>query len=139
MGQLWFISVKGAVPHSACKFDYADTKYADGWLGFAPSIPLQTGWSIPGVRGKVFTDDEGYRINHGIIFEIPDAGLLYAAKEVRSAYEIKNYVLGVCDCVSFTADVARQCGLGVPLLNLTPYGLIEALGLWNKCVKKWQA
>jgi hypothetical protein len=31
------------------------------------------------------------------------------------------------DCVSFSADVARNVGLAVPLVNLTPYGLIQIL------------
>jgi hypothetical protein len=41
-------------------------------------------------------------------------------------------VLTVCDCVSFTADVARAVHLRVPVLNFTPYGFLKVLAFWNK-------
>ena len=136
MGQLWIISVKGAVPHSACFFAFTEVTYADGWLGFGPAKHRSPGWPRA-TPGKLFTDDETYRLNHGIVFDIPEARLLLARKTVFAAYGVKEYKVGVCDCVSFTADVARKCSLGVPLINFTPYGLIEILAVWNKYDRKW--
>jgi hypothetical protein len=136
MGQLWIISVKGAVPHSACYFDYANGKDQDGWLGFGPAKHRSPGWPRA-TPGKVFTDDETHRINHGVIFTVPDARLLGASKEVAAEYGAKSYRVGVVDCVSFSAEVARRCGLGVPLVNMTPFGLIEVLAFWNPYVRKW--
>lgn len=136
MGQLWVISVTGAIPHSACFFDYTDIKYADGWLGFAPAKHRSPGWP-KATPGKVFTDSEEYRLNHGIIFEVPDSWMARAHKSVAEQYQTKDYKLGVCDCVSLSADVARECGLGVPLVNFTPYGLIVILAVWNQYVRMW--
>lgn len=136
MGQLTVISVTGAIPHSACSFDYSEAKSEDGWLGFAPAKHRSPGWPT-GTPGKVFTDSESHRINHGILFDIPDAQLLRAHKSVSEHYQGKSYILGVRDCVSLSAEVARQCGLGVPLVNMTPYGLIQILAVWNKYVRKW--
>jgi hypothetical protein len=132
MGQLWIISVKGAVPHSACYFDYAAENDKDGWLGFGPEAHRR-----PASAGKVYTDDETYRLNHGIIIEVEDTVLAQAAEKARKQYSSGPYVLGVRDCVSFSADVARYCNLNVPLINMTPYGLIQILAVWNKYEKIW--
>jgi hypothetical protein len=132
MGQLKIISVDGAVPHSACFFDFADIKYEDCWRGFGPAKHHS-----PAGDGKVYADDEGSRTNHGIIFEIPDTTLVKARDTVCANYKNKFYAVGICDCVSFSADVARECGLGVPLINITPYGLIKILKVWNKETKEW--
>lgn len=130
MGKLKIISVTGAVPHSACLFDYADVLRKDNWRGFGPAAHR-----TPVGKGKVFSDDESHRINHAIVFEIPDTILTQACNRVSAQYQDKNYVLGIRDCVSFSADVARQCGLGVPLINMTPYGLIQILRVWNNYVE----
>jgi hypothetical protein len=132
MGQLWIISVTGAVPHSACFFDYESEPAKNGWLGFAPAAHRR-----PVSSGKVYTDDETYRLNHGIIFDVVDTVLAEAARKAKEQYSSGPYILGVRDCVSFSADVARYCNLGVPLINMTPYGLIQILAVWNKYVKKW--
>ena len=136
MGKLWIISVRGPVPHSAAYFDYESAQQADTWLGFGPAAHHSPGWpkSTP---SKVFTDDETHRLNHGIIFKVPDNVMLAAAKEVTRMYTEKEYKVGVVDCVSFTADIAREVGLRTPLLNFTPYGLIEVLSYWNEYEKKW--
>src|SRR4051812_42675030 len=132
MGQLWIISVKGAVPHSACFFDYEAADQKDGWLGFGPATHRR-----PVSSGKVFTDDETYRLNHGISFEVIDTVMSEAADKARKQYSSGPYVRGTRDCVSFSADVARLCNLNVPLINMTPYGLIQILAVWNDYVKKW--
>ncbi|MCI0459877.1 MAG: hypothetical protein L0Z62_23245 [Gemmataceae bacterium] len=87
--------------------------------------------------GKVYTDDETHRLNHGIIFEVVDTVLANAADKAREQYSSGPYILGVRDCVSFSADVARYCNLNVPLINMTPYGLIQILAVWNSYVEKW--
>ena len=130
MGKLKIISVTGAVPHSACFFDFADVQREDNWRGFGPAAHRS-----PAGQGKVFTDDETSRINHSIIFEVPDPILVQSCNKVSSQYKDKYYVLGICDCVSFSSDVARECGLGVPLINMTPYGLIQILRVWNDYVE----
>ncbi len=129
MGKLQIISVTGAMPHSACFFDFADIKYQDGWRGFAPAAHHS-----PIGAGKVYTDDESARINHQITFEIPDSTLLRACNLVTTQYTNRRYIVTVCDCVSFSADVARQCGLGVPRVNITPWGLIKILQYHNSYV-----
>ncbi len=130
MGKLKIISVTGAVPHTACFFDYADVLREDNWRGFGPAAHHR-----PAGQGKVFTDDETYRINHAITFEVPDTILTQACNRVSNQYRDKYYALGICDCVSFSADVARECGLGVPLINMTPYGLIQILRFWNDYIE----
>jgi hypothetical protein len=132
MGQLWIISVKGAVPHSACFFDYDSGSENDGWLGFGPATHRR-----PVSSGKIFTDDETYRLNHGIIFDVVDTVMSQAADQASEDYSSGPYILGVRDCVSFSSDVARYCNLNVPLINMTPYGLIQILAVWNVFVKKW--
>lgn len=133
MGQLWIISVTGAVPHCACHFDYTDIKYKDSWLGFMPSKRRRPYTS----HGTPDTESEAHRINHGIIFEVADTVMAKAAKQVGEQYSSGPYILGVRDCVSLAADVACRCGLGVPAINMTPFGLIQILAVWNQYVRKW--
>lgn len=130
MGKLKIISVTGAVPHTACHFDFGAFMYLDCWRGFGPATHRS-----PMGRGKVYHDDESYRVNHGIVFEINDSVLSRACSSVTASYQNSFYTIGVSDCVSFSAEVARQCGLGVPAVNITPYGLIKILQLWNDYVE----
>jgi hypothetical protein len=133
MGRLSIISVTGAVPHSACYFDYDGSFAPKAWLGFGPSkhrSPATT-------HGKVFTDDESYRENHGIIFRVNDTVMHAAAEKAVEKYSTGPYVVTVRDCVSFSADVARWCNLNVPVINMTPYGLILILAVWNDYEKRW--
>lgn len=136
MGRLSIISVGDGFYHfhSACHFEYDDLTYANGWLGFGPSIhnmPVTT-------LGKVFTEDESARVDYGITLAVPDARLSQAARETKAQYSSEPYVVTVRDCVSFSADVARRCGLGVPVVfNFTPYGLIQSLAVWNPYERKW--
>lgn len=129
MGKLQIISVTGSMPHSACFFDYADITYRDGWRGFAPAAHR-----TPIGAGRVYDTDESGRINHQITFEVPDTTLLNACNSVTAKFANARYILGVRDCVSFSADVASACGLGVPLINMTPYGLIRILQAHNQYV-----
>lgn len=70
-------------------------------------------------------------INHSLTFDVNDALLRSAIARVVADYAGKTYVVAVCDCVSFTADIARQCHLRVPAVNISPYGFIQTLALWN--------
>jgi len=133
LGQLSIISVTGAVPHSACKLEYDDIDYQDDWLGFGPSTHRSPASKV----GKVFHDDETYRLNHGIRIAVNDTLLAKAAAKVSQKYSSGSYVVCVRDCVSFSADLARACELNVPLVNMTPYGLILILAVWNRYEKLW--
>ncbi|SIO35626.1 hypothetical protein SAMN05444166_4051 [Singulisphaera sp. GP187] len=133
MGQLSIISVTGAVPHSACKLEFNDIKYKDDWLGFGPSTHRSPATRV----GKVFHDDESYRMNHGIRIHVTDTVLAKAGEKVARQYSTGSYVVCVRDCVSFSADLIRACRLNVPLVNMTPYGLILILAVWNKYEELW--
>lgn len=132
MGLLKIISVTGAVPHTACHFDFSDIKYQDCWRGFGPAAHRS-----PMGAGKVYTDDESYRINHGIFFDVSDSTLVQACNTVTALYHERYYAIGISDCVSFSSEVAREVGLGVPLINMTPYGLIKILQVWNDYVEQF--
>jgi hypothetical protein len=96
------------------------------WYGFKPQEHRS-----PAGKGLVDRSDRSAFINHSVRFDINDAHLRAGIQKVAREYETKTYVVTVCDCVSFTADVARQVGLKVPLLNFTPYGFIQVLKFWN--------
>ena len=59
-----------------------------------------------------------------------------ALTKVTRDYTGATYVLSVKDCVSFSADIARRAGLAVPPVNITPYGFLEILAVWNDYVSK---
>ena len=66
-------------------------------------------------------------INHLISFDLPEFALKMAVANVSKKYINTTYTVTVRDCVSFTADVARAVGLMVPMVNMTPWGLIQIL------------
>ncbi len=123
MAELMFISETGMF-HSACRCTWG---IVVEWYGFKPQKHRS-----PAGQGMVDRSNRSSYINHSITFDVNDAILRVAVRKVAGEYATKTYVLGVCDCVSFTADVARRAGLKVPLLNFTPYGFIQVLALWNK-------
>jgi hypothetical protein len=133
MGRLTVMSVTGAVPHSACQLEYDGPRYSDGWLGFGPSKHRSPATSI----GKVFHDDESYRMNHGITIEVNDTILYKAGQKAEKMYTTGPYAVGIRDCVSFSADLVRACHLNVPAINFTPYGLILILAVWNPYKRLW--
>ena len=67
---------------------------------------------------------------------VHESFLSSAVGQVAREYASKTNVVTVCDCVSFTVDVARRVRLRVPLVNLTPYGFIPGLALWNSYKSK---
>ena len=127
MAELMFISETGMF-HSACRCTWGTVVE---WYGFKPLKHRS-----PAGKGMVDRSDRSAFINHSITFEVNDALLHAAVGKVARDYATKTYVVTVCDCVSFTADVARQAQLKVPLLNFTPYGFIEVLAIWNPYVSK---
>jgi len=55
---------------------------------------------------------------------------------LNQSYDGSTYQFFVHDCVSFTGDIARKIGLAVPMVNMSPFGLIEILAVWNKYKSK---
>ena len=122
MAELMIISETGMF-HSAVRCTWGTTVE---WYGFKPKTH-----SAPAGAGMVDRSDRSALVNHSITFAVTDALLRVAIDQVANAYAGKTYVVTMCDCVSFTAEVARQVGLGVPRVNITPYGLIQLLAFWN--------
>ncbi len=108
--------------HSACRCTWDVVK----WYGFHPA------WHrAPVSVGEVDYSNRDAFINHSISFEVNDMILQRAIAKVEARYQGSPYVLGHRDCVSFSAEVARECYLQVPTVNMTPYGLVCALAVWN--------
>jgi hypothetical protein len=126
MAELMIISETGMF-HSACRFTLSSSVE---WRGFQPARSR-----TPVGRGKVERVDRTPHINHFIRFDVDESVLRRAMNTVTTDYASKNYVLGVVDCVSFTADVARECRLRVPRVNMTPYGFIRVLTWWNDYIE----
>jgi hypothetical protein len=126
MGELTIISETGMF-HSACRYTIGQSA---SWIGFKPRTHR-----APIGPGLVDTSDRTASINHTISFAVADTTLIAAANAVSALYLPKTYVLGVCDCVSLSADFARQVGLAVPAVNMTPYGLILILAAANSYTK----
>ena len=123
MAKLKFITETGMF-HVACR---CETKGHVQWLGFKPVKHL-----APVSPGYVDTSDRTALINHYIVFDIADSLLEHSLTKARIGYAGAAYALAVKDCVSFGADIARGAGLRVPLVNMTPWGFIKTLGVWNK-------
>ena len=121
MGYLTVISETGLVPHSACMFQVGPPG-SRAWRGFHPVVHHR----FRG-QGEVDRSSQDGLINHYIRFEVADSLLTSAMAMIDSKYGEAIYSLGVRDCVSMSADVARVCRLVVPTVNMTPYGLIQLL------------
>ncbi len=127
MAELMIISETGMF-HSACRFTFSTSVV---WAGFKPKQHR-----APAGAGIVDTSDRTDFINHQITFDVDEGRLRSALTKVTRAYTGATYVLSVKDCVSFSADIARNVGLAVPPVNITPYGFLEILAVWNKYVSK---
>jgi peptidoglycan hydrolase-like protein with peptidoglycan-binding domain len=126
VAELMIISETGMF-HSACRCTYQSSVE---WYGFQPARARS-----PISGGRVDRSDRTSYINHLVEFEISTSRLRRAVRSVAAEYRQKDYILGVCDCVSFSADVARQCGLRVPRVNMTPWGFIKWLSVQNEHVR----
>ncbi len=122
MAELTFITENGMF-HSAARCTFPD---GVEWYGFKPMAHR-----TPAGAGQVDRSDRSALLKHYVSFDVADAVLRAAVKKVAAAYAPKTYVLSMCDCVSFTAEIAREVGLKVPLVNFTPYGFNEVLAFWN--------
>ncbi len=122
MGKLKITSETGMF-HSACE---VTIRSSVNWYGFQPKAAR-----TPVSDGKVDTSDRSALINHYVSFDITDTVLENAVRDTVAEYTGKDYILGVIDCVSFSADMARKCGLVMPKINMTPYGFIQILKFYN--------
>ncbi|MEJ6402527.1 hypothetical protein [Yoonia sp. 2307UL14-13] len=122
MGTLKIISETGMF-HSACQ---VTTVQGANWYGFLPAVK-----SSPYADGKIDRQDRSDLINHFVTFSVTDTILDAAVTRVTADYAGKKYAVLVRDCVSFSADLGRYCGLTMPPVNMTPYGLIEILKVYN--------
>src|SRR5689334_8975719 len=120
MGFLTIISETGMF-HSVSLFEFELQRRLE-WRGFHPVQHRS-----PAGRGEVDRSNRQAFINHYIRFSVDDQILGREMSKVERMYENAEYVLGRRDCVSMSADVVRQCFLAVPLVNFTPFGLIEIL------------
>ena len=127
MGFLTVISETGMF-HSACLFEIGTPPRCE-WRGFHPRAHR-----TPVGAGEVDRSNREAFINHYARFAVADGVLLSVLGRVDAGWADAVYALGVQDCVSLSAEVARQCGLSVPAVNMTPYGLLWALRTWNTCV-----
>jgi hypothetical protein len=123
MAQLAIITEKGMF-HAACRCDWGNRV---DWYGFKPKAHL-----APAGPGYVDRSDRSKLVNHSITFEVDDARLHVGAVSTTRKYDGTIYAVTLHDCVSFAADFSRSIGLNVPLVNITPFGFIEILALWNK-------
>ena len=120
MAKVLIVTTTG-VPHSAVFIDYKDIKYQDRWISFEPGSHFTNGQVV----------EWSFEIEHAITFDMPDTRAYQAAKEVCEQYNDSFYFIGVRDCVSFSSDFCRNCGLMVPTANFTPYGFLLALSYYN--------
>ena len=128
MAQLMIISETGMF-HSACFCTFESPARAE-WYGFLPAVHRR-----PISDGKIDRTDRLGNRNHHILFNLRDVVLDKAIKAVVAEYSGRKYILSVSDCVSFSADLAKNCHLKVPIINMTPYGFIEVLSWWNDYVE----
>lgn len=121
MGYLTVITETGMF-HSACLFEIG-TWGRQVWRGFHPRRHR-----APAGAGEVDTSSREPYINHYVRFEVDDERLTRALTLADGAWARSFYAIGVQDCVSYSADVARACGLDVPPPPImTPYGLLVEL------------
>jgi hypothetical protein len=114
--------------HAACACSWGESVE---WYGFKPREHRR-----PAGRGFVDRSDRKAFTNHYITFDVDDESLRVGANTIKVRYDSSYYVVAVHDCVSFAADLAREAGLLVPRVNISPYGFLEILGVWNRYTSK---
>jgi hypothetical protein len=124
MGRLTIISETG-FPHSACLFEYGESK---SWMGFKPKIP-----KLPVFTGYVDKSDRSKSIKNFACFSVPDVVIEKALLSLESKYTDLLYIIvfGI-DCNDFTLDTAKLCGLAVPTTkDIFPNHLVLRLAKLN--------
>lgn len=111
--------------HSAVLLEFGGS-LGKKWYGFKPNAN-----KIPIWAGKLDRSNRTDYINHYIRYPITLTRLRQAERTILDTYGDAIYCLGVKDCVSLSADAAHAAGLRVTVANMTPYGLIYALYLYN--------
>ncbi len=125
MGHLTVITEIGMF-HSACLFEIG-TWGRQAWRGFHPRHHR-----APAGLGEVDTSNREAFINHYARFVVEDRLLESALRTADASWGHAFYTVGVQDCVSFSAQVARACRLTVPPPPImTPYGLLVSLRALN--------
>jgi hypothetical protein len=127
MAKLTIVSETGMF-HSACRCTWGGIVE---WYGFKPRKHL-----TPEGPGFVDRSDRTPFIGHYVVFDVTDARLRSSIHRVTAKYNSALYLVTVHDCVSFAADVARNVGLRLPLVNITPYGFLEILAIYNNYEKR---
>lgn len=127
MGFLTVISETGMF-HSACLLEIGSGGRKE-WRGFHPKAHR-----TPVGRGALDHSDRTPYVNHYVRFAVSDQLLNSALTTIDGGWSGAMYGLGMQDCVSMSADLCRVCQLSVPAVNFTPYGLIQALRMWNDVV-----
>ena len=122
MGELTIITETGMF-HSAAR---ATIKGRTTWYGFKPKTH-----SSPVGAGFVDNSDRTKDIKYWASWDIDDVVLQAAVDKESKAYATSVYIVTVQDCVSFTANVCRDCKMYVPDMNVTPYGFLQLLKFWN--------
>jgi hypothetical protein len=121
MGHLTVITETGMF-HSACMLEIGTWGRRE-WRGFHPRKHR-----VPAGHGEIDTSNREAYINHYVRFEVPDEKLQAALALVDFDWRGSFYVIGVQDCVSYSSDLARACGLWVPPPPIMmPYELLAAM------------
>lgn len=75
------------------------------WYGFKPKTNMG-----PAGEGYVDRSDRTSQINYTVSLNVDDGILRAAINQAVNKYRGKTYVVSMVDCVSFTADLARNAG-----------------------------
>ena len=112
-------------PHSACLAEFSSTEQK--WIGFRPKVRQPVGDGLVDLAGRQDFID-GY-----VRLKVDAQELRKAYNKVKTDFTGKKYVIFKRDCVSLSAQLARECGLDVaPKGNFEPAMLVAQLVEKNK-------
>ena len=122
MGEMMIITETGMF-HSAVRVTIGGRTT---WYGFKPKKH-----GSPAGPGFVDNSDRSKEEKYWAKWDVDDVVLQAAVDKESKSYAHAYYAVGFIDCVSFTANVARDCGMRVPEINSSPYGFLKVLEFWN--------